>query len=114
MDNLILYVVIPQPGTTYPAEGAGGAHGTDVSSFGRFHYAFSINNSSLDAITYFFSHELTESVTDPEPGFRFGFWVPSMNNEISDGTGSDGEAQLYSYRLNGVLVQSSLSQKDHA
>jgi len=114
MDSQILYMVIPQPGTIDPAEGAGGAHGTDVSNFGRYQFAWTENVANLDDITYFFSHELTESVTDPQVNYRFGFWVPSTGNELCDGTGSDGQAQLYCYRINGVLVQSSLSQQDHA
>jgi hypothetical protein len=109
MDSQILYMVIPQPGTTDPAEGAGGAHGTDLSSFGRFHYGWSENISSLDDITNVVSHELTETVTDPEVNFHNAFVVPTTHDELCD-----GEAQNYSYRLNGVLVQSSLSQSDHA
>lgn len=109
MDSEILYMVIPQPGTTDPAEGLGGAHSSDTSNFGRFRFGWTINTNSLDDITYFFSHELTEAVTDPEVNFRTAFVVPSTNDEICD-----GEAQRYSCRLNGVLVQASLSQRDHA
>jgi hypothetical protein len=109
MDSQILYMVIPQPGTTDPAENAGGAHASDLSTAGRFHYGWTINNNSLDFTTQAFSHELTESVTDPEVNYHFGFWVPSAGDEICD-----PPAQNYTYRLDGVLVQSSLSQKDHA
>jgi hypothetical protein len=108
MDSQILYVVIPQPGTTDPAENLLGAHATDVSSFGRFHFECTFNNSNLDNLTFAFSHELTESVTDPEVNFRNAFIVNNFS-EICD-----GEAPNYSYRLNGVLVQSSLSEKDLA
>jgi hypothetical protein len=102
----ILYMVIPQPGST-TGTSVGGEHGTDTSNPGRFHYGWSINpnTSSLDTVTNIYSHELTEAVTDPEVNFRTAFYVPSTNDEICD-----GEAQNYSYRLNGVLVQSSLSQ----
>jgi hypothetical protein len=109
VDSQILYMVIPQPGTSDPVEFLGGAHGSDASNFGRFHFGWAENISNLDDITYFFSHELTEAVTDPEVNYHFGFWVPGTNDEICD-----GEAQHYSYRVNGVLVQSSLSQRDHA
>jgi hypothetical protein len=108
-DGQILYMVIPQPGTSDPAENYGGAHSSGTSNFGRFHFGWAENISNLDDITYFFSHELTEAVTDPEVNFDLAFWVPSTNEEVCD-----GEAQRYSYRLNGVLVQSSLSQRDHA
>jgi hypothetical protein len=109
MDSQILYMVIPQPSTTDPTEGAGGAHGSGASNSGRYHYGWTENINNLDDITSIFSHELTESITDPEVNFRNAFVVPATHDEICD-----GEAQSYSYRLNGVLVQSSLSQQDHA
>jgi hypothetical protein len=109
MDSQILYMVIPQPGTTDPTESAGGAHGTNVANSGRFSYGWTENTSNLDTITVIFSHELTEAVTDPQVNFHNGFWVPSTDDEVSD-----GDAQSYTYRLDGVLVQSSLSQADHA
>jgi hypothetical protein len=109
MDSQILYVVIPQPGTTDPQEGYGGAHGTDSSNFGRFHYGWTEDISNLDDISVIYSHELVEAVTDPEVNYADAFHVPSTNDEISDGT-----AQSYKYRLNGVLVQSYLSQQDQA
>jgi hypothetical protein len=105
----ILYMVIPQPGTT-TGTSVGGEHGTNVANPGRYHYGWTMNpsTSSLDGVTYFYSHELTEAVTDAEPNVHTAFYVPSTSNEICD-----GEAQSYSYRLNGVLVQSSLSQASH-
>jgi hypothetical protein len=104
----ILYMVIVQPGTT--AGSVGGAHGTTTSNAGRFHYGWSTNPTtlSLDTVTDTFSHELTEAATDPEVNFDDAFVVPITRDEICD-----GDAQLYSYRLNGVLVQSSLSQATH-
>jgi hypothetical protein len=110
MDSQILYMVIPQLGTTDPAEGAAGAHDSDVSDFGRFHYGWTANaDGDLDAITSDFSHELMEGVTDPEVNVNTAFVVPSTLDEIGD-----GEAQDYTYRLDGVLVQSFLSQQDQA
>src|SRR5207253_5319511 len=100
MDSQSLYMVIPQPGTTDPIDGAAGSHSTDASNFGRFHFGWSENVNNLDDITVTYAHELTESVTDPEVNFRTAFIIPSTRDEISD-----GEAQRYSYRLNGVLVQ---------
>jgi hypothetical protein len=110
MDSQILYMVIPQPGTTDPAESAGGAHASDLSNFGRFHFGWTSNeDGDLDTITTDFSHELTEAVTDPEVDSNRAFVVPSTRDEICDDA-----AQDYTYRLNGVLVQSSLSQQDQA
>ena len=108
MDSQILYMVIPQPGTTDPLEGAG-AHGTNVPKSGRFHYGWTENISNLDDITVIFSHELTEAATDPEVNVHTAFIVPFTDDEICD-----GEARNYTYRLDGVLVQSHLSQQDHA
>jgi hypothetical protein len=109
MDSQILYMVIPQPGTTDPREAAAGSHGQDLSDFGRFHFGWTENTNSLDDITSTFSHELIEAATDPEVNLNSAFIVPSTNNEICD-----GPAVNYAYRLDGVLVQSSLSQQDHA
>jgi hypothetical protein len=105
----ILYMVIPQPGSS-TGTSVGGEHNTDVANPGRYHYGWTIDpsTSSLDGVTYFYSHELTEAVTDAEPNVHTAFYIPSTSDEISD-----GEAQSYSYRLNGVLVQSSLSQASH-
>jgi hypothetical protein len=106
----ILYMVIPQPGSNGPGGGVGGEHNSDTANPGRFHYGWTINPSTsyLDGVTYIYSHELTEAVTDPEVNYRTAFYVPLTNDEICD-----GEAQNYSYRLGGVLVQSSLSQATH-
>jgi hypothetical protein len=116
----ILYMVIPQPGSSTGISSTGrpvgGEHDSDTSNLGRFHYGWTINPSTsyLDGVTYIYSHELTETVTDPEVNYRTAFYVPLTNDEICD-----GEAQNYSYRLpaagggNGVLVQSSLSQATH-
>jgi hypothetical protein len=106
----ILYMIIPQPGSS-TGTSVLGQHGTDVANPGRYHYGWTVdfNTSYLDGVTNVYSHELVEAVTDAEVNYRTAFYVPSTLDEISDGV-----AQSYSYRLNGVLVQSYLSQQDHA
>jgi hypothetical protein len=106
-DSQLLYMVIPQPGSS--AGNIGGEHGSVVLNGIPYHYGWTINRGDLDQITRIYSHELTESVTDPEPNFNTAFYVPRTEDEICD-----GEAQSYTYRLDGVLVQSSLSQADQA
>jgi len=103
----IAYLVIPQPGSD-TGTSVGGEHGSAVALSTRFHYGWSINNSNLDTLTNIYSHELTELVTDAEVNVNTAFYVPLTNDEIGD-----GEAQRYSYRLNGVLAQSSLSEATH-
>jgi hypothetical protein len=110
MDSQILYMVIPQPGTTDPADNLRGDHSYYFSNFGRFHYGFTENINNLDDITTVFSHELAEAATDPEgTAFQVNPRDPTYWNEIGD-----GEAKGYTYRLDGVLVQSTFSQADHA
>jgi hypothetical protein len=107
-DDQFLYMVVPQPGTS--ATGQFGEHTYDSSNYGRFHYGWIINNGSLDALTSDFSHELAESVTDPEGNAVQVNPRNSWNwNEVGD-----NEAENYTYRLNNVLVQAYFSQRDHA
>ncbi len=116
-DNQILYLVVPQPGSVNVDPSVGGEHDSDRLGFNgpRFHYGWTINGGSngesVDFLTNVLSHELVEAATDPESNFPNGtaYWVPSTNDEICD-----GEAQSYSYRVNGALVQSFLSQNRHA
>jgi hypothetical protein len=104
----LLYMVIPQPGTS--AGGQAGEHSYDYSTEGLYHYGWTINDGSLDTITLWFSQELVEAVTDPE---GTAIQVNPRNttdwNEIGD-----HEAEDYSYRLNNVKVQSYFSARDHA
>jgi hypothetical protein len=82
------------------------------------------NTFSLDTYTYLLSHEVTEAITDPQsfrpfPNIGFnGYRVdpganfpnpPSNSNQIAD-----YEAQNYTYRLDGVQVQSYWSNQDQA
>jgi hypothetical protein len=109
----IVYMVVPQPGSTaVDPPGAIGAHSAELSFLGPFHYGWTqnLNTNYLDSVTTIFSHELTEIVTDPEPGVHSAFYIaPDRTDEICD-----QEAQNYTYRLGGVLVQACLSQATHS
>jgi hypothetical protein len=107
-NSQLLYMVIPQPGTR--SGNLSGEHSYDYSTKGKFHYGWTIDDGNLDIVTPIFSHELVESVTDPEGNAIQENPRDSHNwNEIGD-----NEAENYSYRLNNVLVQSYFSQRDHA
>jgi hypothetical protein len=74
------------------------------------HYAWVTNNGTLDGVTTIFSHELVESITDPEGSAITGnTGVCSQGGwcEIGDVCSSTG-------RENGVLVQSYWSDADGA
>jgi hypothetical protein len=117
-DGQLLYFVVPQPGSSSP--GLLGLHSKDVFSDedllppdvdnDTFHYGWTVNDGTLDTFTTSFSHELAEAVSDPEgTAVQVNPRSPMNWNEIGD-----GEAQSFTYRLNGVLVQSYFSQRDHA
>jgi hypothetical protein len=107
-DGQLLYMVIPQPGTS--AGSLAGEHSYDYSTDGLYHYGWTINDGSLDTITSWFSHELVEAVTDPE-----GTAIQvNPRNAIDWNEIGDHDAQNYSYRLNNVKVQSYFSARDHA
>jgi hypothetical protein len=116
-DDQILYLVVPQPDCVNVDPSIWGEHDSDRLGFlgPRFHYGWTINGGSngesVDFLTDVLSHELVEAATDPESNFpnATAFWVPSTHDEIGD-----GEAQSYSYRVFGALVQSYLSQNRHA
>jgi hypothetical protein len=112
-DSSLLYLVITQPGSSDPTEGLGGEHSTNYASNNRkFHYGWTVDDGSQDGVTVPFSHELVEAVTDPE-GSAFTVTPPDPNIKGSFEIG-DGQAQNYSYRLTGVLVQAYFSTSDAA
>jgi hypothetical protein len=76
----------------------------------RVHYAWVTNGGTLDSVTPIFSHELVESITDPEGSAILGnAGVCNQGGwcEIGDVCSSTG-------RINGVLVQSYWSDADSA
>jgi hypothetical protein len=109
-DGQLLYVVITPPGVSSNQANVIGEH-TFFGLAGRnAHYAWITNNGTLANVTVIFSHELVESVTDPEGSAILG--DPGTCNqggwcEIGDVCGSTGV-------INGVTVQSYWSQRDKA
>src|SRR5262249_48855954 len=65
-DSELFYFVVPQAGST--AGALGGEHSYLSIGATRARFGWTINPAAggLDTITYFFSHEMGESVTDPE------------------------------------------------
>jgi hypothetical protein len=119
LETVLYCVVVPQ-GVNNTSSGFIGEH-TYFTYNARFpglpvpipvpvHYAWITNNGTLDGVTTIFSHELVESITDPEGSAitgnagvcNQGGWC-----EIGDVCGSTG-------RENGVLVQSYWSDADNA
>ena len=74
----------------------------------RFCYGFVTHNGSINSLTPIFSHELAEAVSDPDgDGIQVNPRNSSSWNEICDVCCS-------TYPVNGVLVQSYWSSRDHA
>ncbi len=129
-----LYLVVTPPGIQSDQGGAGGYHTID------YHFnsiwdpldlvvvgwvgssATATGGVSTDSVMNTLSHEVVESITDVMAGPNIPLvhtngitvshganWTGGGDDEIAD-----AEAQLYSYRLNGVLAQSYWSQVDNA
>jgi hypothetical protein len=115
----LLYFVVPQPGSTATGCGCSGRHLAGIASGNRvFPYGFTTDdtNISLDTLSVIMSHEMAEAVSDPEWNISIGgtnqsafYASPNFGDEIGD-----GEAQNYTFRVNGALVQSLDSQRDRA
>jgi hypothetical protein len=115
-DNQILYCVVMPSGVISNQANVIGEHTfftyTDYDFPFDFdndnaHYAW-LTGGSLDTLSVVFSHELAESVTDPEgDAIQIDPRNGSSWNEIGDVCQSTG-------RTNGVLVQSYWSQRDRA
>ncbi|HVT12997.1 MAG TPA: hypothetical protein VHE55_12100 [Fimbriimonadaceae bacterium] len=110
----IIYMVFAPPGTTYTSEDAGGAHSASSGTLFDVDYAWIgwVNHGSIDEITSIFSHELVESITDPEP--FSGWFFDGMDSlemaEACDMTGSHNDRGV----VNGVAVQPYFSKKRNA
>ena len=101
------YWVIPNPGSILSG-GINAVHTFGTVNGNRLYFGTTrdLATPSLDDLTYLYSHEMTESITDPDgTALQVNPRNTSSWNEICD-----GEAQNYSYRLNGVLAQSYWSQ----
>ncbi|MBV9943167.1 MAG: hypothetical protein JO262_13650 [Solirubrobacterales bacterium] len=104
-DSELLYMVMLPPGVSQP--GLLGEHTYYSHNGTNLHFGWVANGGSLTSVTWVFSHELVESVTDPEgtavtgTGCNQGGWC-----EIGDVcTGNTAV-------INGVTVQRYWSQVD--
>jgi hypothetical protein len=114
----IIYMVFAPPGTTWDNSGHPGAHSQakDIDfPFVEYAWVAWVNYGTIDDITATFTHELVETISDPEkPGQ--GWTVdnaPDEENEIADvcngQTGMVGDitaAAYYSDRLKACVVPS--------
>ena len=119
-DPSLLYCVIMPPGVAYTSVSTVGEHSyywymdydfpfdLDIN---KVHYAWVMNDGTLSSVSRIFSHELVESVTDPEgDGVQLnapGICTADPNNwcEIGDVCSSTG-------LVGGVTAQSYWSQTD--
>jgi hypothetical protein len=112
MDTARYYFVIPDANSTPTGCGCSALHTfwTQSSNHERFGYEQNRATPSIDELTLLYSHEMVESITDPEgTALQVNPRNPTNWNEISD-----GEAQNYAYRVNNhVWAQSYYSDADH-
>ena len=118
-DGLLFYCVIMPPGVNTNQAGVIGEHSyfwyTDYDfpfdfDNDKAHYAWVMNNGTLDFVTTVFSHELVETATDPEGSAILGAAGTCSGTgwcEIGDVCSSTGV-------VDGVTVQSYWSQRDGA
>jgi hypothetical protein len=109
-----LYLVIPESNSEDTSDGAFGIHGMDPANPSRFYYGWTINDGTIPTAISTLSHELVESITDPDgsgPPHTSGFTLVApifeAGYELSDGLG-----QYFLANVNGVDVQSYFSQAD--
>jgi len=107
-----LYVVIMPKGVSSASTGFLGEHFTSsISGYSnQAHIAWLTNNGTLSSVTTIFSHELVESVTDPEGTAVTG--VPGTCNQ--SGWCEIGDICNTTGTVNGVVVQSYWSDEDQA
>jgi hypothetical protein len=111
-DNQTLYIVFMPKGVSASNSGFIGEHTyyTDASGK-RVHFAWVTNNGTLSSVTDIASHEIAESMTDPEGTAILGDAGTCSGGgwcEIGD------VCQSTSGTVNGVTVQSYWSQADRA
>jgi hypothetical protein len=122
--NQAIYVVITPP-SVVDAEKSfdAGFHNFEFRDFftSRVNYAWvgtrASGLSTLDAFTTIFGHEIAESISNPNAdpfGLSTGITLSPGFSPPNDSEICDGEAQHYTARINGNLVQSYWSQQDHA
>ena len=107
-----LYVVIMPKGVSSATTGFAGEHfSSSISPYSnQAHIAWVTNNGTLSSVTTIFSHELVESVTDPEGTAVTG--VPGTCSQT--GWCEIGDICNATGTINGVVVQSYWSDEDQA
>jgi hypothetical protein len=107
--NANLYFVIMPKGVNSSSGGVIGEHTYFTSGGKRVHFGWVTNNGTLNYVTNVLSHELSESVTDPEGSAILGVAGTCSGGgwcEIGD------VCQGTSSNLHGVIVQSFWSNND--
>jgi hypothetical protein len=107
--NQNLYLVIMPKGVNSKSAGVIGEHTYFSVGSNNFHFGWITNNGTLNFITNVLSHELAESVTDPEGSAILGVAGTCSGTgwcEIGD------VCQSTSSNLHGVTVQSFWSNSD--
>ncbi len=111
-DPIYLYFVVPQPGSI--SVESLGAHSfdtfndTDDNLSSTFYYAWTPDDGTLDTVSSSLSHQLVDSITDPEgTAIQVNPTNPNSWNEIAD-----NGASVFLYRLSGIQVQSYWSTAD--
>lgn len=102
------YYVVPDPNSTPTGCGCAALHTYWSQGGNREYFGYSRNlaTPSIDDLSYLYSHEMVESITDPDgSALQVDPRNPNSWNEISD-----GEAQNYAYRVNGIWAQSYWSR----
>jgi hypothetical protein len=110
-DSQLFYFVIGQPGTSngdFYGEHSWDTYTDAKGNSTNFHYGYTVNDGTMDTVFSTFSHELVETVTDPELNAVM-MSPPSQQLEICDGPAVNDD-----YFLNGFLVQAYFSERDHA
>ena len=118
-DTQILYCVIMPPNISSGRSSIGEHTYTSFTDTGIFdsdttraHFAWVMNNGTLDFVTEIFSHELAEACSDPEGNaFQIAPSNPTAWNEIGD---SGCGCQSQDATLDGIRVQKYWSQRDNA
>ncbi len=117
--NAPIYVVLTPPGILSTQPNAIGYH-TSMDTGSVFDpddasYAWIGNKGTLDSVTTVLSHEVIEATSDPYASNAI-IAVPGANwsgeNDATDDEIADKEAQNYTARIDGLLVQSYWSQAD--
>jgi hypothetical protein len=107
-DGQLLYCVVMPPNTNFSG-GFAGEHTYYGYGGQNAHYAWVTNNGTLGGVTSIFSHELVESVTDPEGSAILG--IPGTCSQ--SGWCEIADVCYFNGVVNGVTVQAYWSNSDN-